>query len=387
MRWSEIPADARKYILYHTIGSPLLISWYMLPAYLFLTGHTVLDVGILFTAVNVLSVPLTYLIGRIFDRVAVRQGLILIDALDSLENFLYGISHFLLGPLLIPLGMLVGKISGMFYTLYQVAEKLLYPRKRMEEVYAWHMRLPLLGEALSSIALGYVLGVLFPLPIHYAFGFVLLALGNVLMVAYLARFLPRLDAEERLGDVFTFRFDAEFKAILLLEALETLAILLAPGIVLMNYMMVGLGMSFFHVMAVIGLSTLVSLPATYLSERIPPAHRYRVIASYFALMTAWALIMFLIPDLLAILLAHVLAEFANTLSLPFYRSWLFSKIPSDRASSVLAGLSSFERSVGLVAPLVAGLLATVSPTLPYLVSLVLFLAAVPVLVWQERTRS
>ncbi len=97
--------------------------------------------------------------------------------------------------------------------------------------------------------------------------------------------------------------------------------------------------------------------------------------------------MFLIPDLLAILLAHVLAEFANTLSLPFYRSWLFSKIPSDRASSVLAGLSSFERSVGLVAPLVAGLLATVSPTLPYLVSLVLFLAAVPVLVWLERTRS
>uniref|UniRef100_A0A7C2VGB5 MFS transporter n=1 Tax=Ignisphaera aggregans TaxID=334771 RepID=A0A7C2VGB5_9CREN len=94
--------------------------------------------------------------------------------------------------------------------------------------------------------------------------------------------------------------------------------------------------------------------------------------------------MFLVPNFYAILAANIMAEFGNTLSLPFYRSWLFSKVPSDKASSILAGISSFERLVGLVAPFIAGLLASLHPTLPYLTSLALFLAAIPILLSLER---
>ncbi|MEM4026866.1 MAG: hypothetical protein QXU51_00410 [Desulfurococcus sp.] len=42
--------------------------------------------------------------------------------------------------------------------------------------------------------------------------------------------MPRSDARERIGDVFTFRFDREFEAILALEALEILALYPAPEI-------------------------------------------------------------------------------------------------------------------------------------------------------------
>uniref|UniRef100_A0A7C2V910 Uncharacterized protein n=1 Tax=Ignisphaera aggregans TaxID=334771 RepID=A0A7C2V910_9CREN len=86
-------------------------------------------------------------------------------------------------------------------------------------------------------------------------------------VAYLVKYLPRLDVRERVGEVFTFKFDREFKAILTIEALEILALCLAPEIVLINYMMIALKMSFFQVMLVVALSTLASLPATHLSER------------------------------------------------------------------------------------------------------------------------
>jgi hypothetical protein len=112
LRWGELPVAARRYILYHTIVSPLLITWYMLPAYMLVTGYSILDIGLLFTAVNVLSVPLTYLVGRVFDRVAIRHGLIVIDLLDGLENILYGLSYSLLGPLMVSLGLLVGRVSG-----------------------------------------------------------------------------------------------------------------------------------------------------------------------------------------------------------------------------------------------------------------------------------
>ena len=384
MRWRDIPSGARKYILYHTIISPLLITWYMLPAYMLMTGYSILEIGLLFTVINILSVPLTYLIGKLFDRVAIRHGLILIDALDGVENVLYGLSYSFLGPLMISLGLLVGKISRIFYPLYQATEKLLYPKDKLEEVYAWHMRLPLLSEAVGFIVLGYVFGVLFPKPEHYALGFIAIGLSSVFTVMYLVRYLPRLDVRERIGDVFTFKFDREFKAILTIEALGILALCLAPEIVLINYMMVELKMSFFQIMLVVALSILASLPATHLSEHIHPKHRFKVISLYFVLMTLWALIMFLIPNFYAILTANIMAEFGNTLSLPFYRSWLFSKVPSDKASSILAGISSFKRLVGLIAPFIAGLLASLHPTLPYLTSLVLFLATIPILLSLER---
>ncbi len=384
MKWSEIPLAARRYIIYHTIISPLLITWYMLPAYMLMTGYSILEIGLLFTVINILSVPLTCLIGKLFDRVAIRHGLILIDALDGVGSILYGLSYSFMGPLMISLGLLVGKISRIFYPLYQATEKLLYPRDRLEEVYAWHMRLPLLSEAIGFIVLGYVFGVLFPKPMHYAIGFIAIGFSSVFTVMYLARFLPKLDARERVGDVFTFRFDREFRAILAIEALEILALCLAPEIVLINYMMITLKMSFFQVMLVVALSILASLPATHLSERIHPRHRFKVISLYFVLRTLWALIMFLIPNFYAILAANIMAEFGNTLALPFYRSWLFSKVPSDKASSILAGVTSFERLVGLVAPFIAGLLATLHPTLPYLTSLALFLAAIPILLSLEK---
>jgi len=351
-----------------------------------MTGYSILEIGLLFTVINILSVPLTYLIGKLFDRIAIRHGLILIDALDGVENVLYGLSYSFLGPLMISLGLLVGKISRIFYPLYQAAEKLLYPKDRLEEVYAWHMRLPLLSEAIGFIILGYIFGVLFPKPEHYALGFIAVGLSSVFTVMYLVRYLPRLDVRERIGDVFTFKFDREFKAILTIEALEILALCLTPEIVLINYMMVELKMSFFQVMLIVALSTLASLPATYLSEHIHPRHRFKVISLYFVLRTLWALIMFMIPNFYAILAANIMAEFGNTLSLPFYRSWLFSKVPSDKASSILAGISSFKRLIGLIAPFIAGLLASLHPTLPYLTSLALFLITIPILLSLERNK-
>ena len=130
MKWSEIPIDARNLIIYHTIVSPFLITWYMLPTYMFMTGYSILKIGLLFTLINMASIPLTYLIGRLFDRIPVRHGLILIDAFDGLENILYGLSYGSLAPLILSLGLIVDKVSRIFYPLYQVAEKLLYPKDK-----------------------------------------------------------------------------------------------------------------------------------------------------------------------------------------------------------------------------------------------------------------
>jgi hypothetical protein len=345
-----------------------------------MTGYSILEIGILFTSINVLSVPLTYFIGKVFDRIAVRHGLILIDSLDGLESILYGLSYGPVAPLMLSLGLLVGKIAGLFYPLYQAAEKLIYPQDRLEEIFAWHMRLPLLSELIGFLILGYVFGVLFYAPEYFRIGFIIIGVSSVFTVLYLWRFLPRLDVDERIGEGFIFRIDREFKAILVIEALDTLASRLAPEIVLLNYMIIVLDLTFFDVMIVISSSLVAGgLLATYISERIDPKYRFKVISINYLFTVIWALIMFLNPSFMAIVIAYFIVEFGHTLAFPFYRSWLFSKIPGEKASSLLAAISSYDRMIGIVTPFIAGLLATFRPTLPYLVSLILFVATIPIL--------
>ena len=106
----------------------------MLPMYMFMTDYTVLEVGIIFTLVHVLSIPVTYVVGKIFDKVAIRHGLVLIDGFDGISAILYGLAYGPIAPLMLFLGLLIENITTIFYPLYQAAERILYPEGKMKEV-------------------------------------------------------------------------------------------------------------------------------------------------------------------------------------------------------------------------------------------------------------
>ncbi len=375
MRWSEIPVGARRYILYHTIISPLLITWYMLPLYMFMTGYDVLEVGAFFTVVNLVSIPTTYLVGRAFKRIPVRHGLVLIDALDGVSCAFYALAYGALAPVMLFVGMLIEKLSGMFYSLYQAAERILYPKERLEEVFAWHMRLPEVSQLIGFLALGYLFGHVLTTPDWYRVGFAAFSASSLATIAYLLKALPRMDVEERVeSGAPKFRVDAEFRVILLIEALLTLAWGLAPDIVMLNYVVNVLGFTLFEAMLVEASISLGAITATYVSERIGKESAFKAMSVGYALVAAWAAIMLASPPLLIVIAAYFICRFGETLAFPFYRAWIFRKVPKAKATEVFAALSSYRRVINVVTPVIAGALATISATLPYLASLTLFTA-------------
>ncbi len=384
MRWNEIPVYARRYILYHVIVSPLLITWYMVPMYMFMTGYSVLDIGVLFTVVHILSIPATYLIGRLFDKIAIRHGLVLIDAFEGASSILYGLAYGPIAPIMLLLGLLIEKIAGLFYPLYQAAEKILYPEDKLEEIFAWHMRLPEASQLIGFLVLGYIFGYVFNTPEYYRVGFILIGLSSIFTIAYLVKFLPRLDRVERISvEKPVFRFTSEFKTVLLIEALTMLAWSLAPEIVLLNYIVNVLGLTLFEAMVVEAAISIGAILATYVSERIERKHRFKAIATGYVLIALWALIMISNPPFLLVVIAYFISRFGDTLSFPFYRAWIFSLIPREKASSLLSALSSYRRVITLFSPAIAGFLATIKPTLPYIVSLVLFIASALILLVKQ----
>ncbi|WP_297495538.1 MFS transporter [Thermococcus sp.] len=384
MKWSEIPREAKAYMLYHTLISPGLIVWILFPLYLMETGYSVLEVGAFFTAVNLVSIPLTYLFGRAFNRWDIKKGLIAVDVLDEVAYVLYGLASGAAAPLILFLGRTVEKLSTMLYPLYRAYEQIIYPEDKYEEIFAWHLRLPEILRVLTFPLMGYILGHLYPGPESYRWAFMLFGLFSGVTIAYIWRFLPSVRREERLTPPgFTFKV-GEFKLLLAFEALLTLAWELAPEIVLINYIIFVLHRTVFEVTLVAVVSSLASIIGTYASERVPKGKGFQAIALGMFLNTLYALLMALAPPLWAVLVVHALGDFGNTLWFPFYRAWMFKLIPKERASEFHAAISSYRKVIGIVTPFIAGALASVHATLPYAFSLAFFLLAGAMFWWLAR---
>ena len=380
MHWSEIPRDAKAYMLYHTLIAPGLIVWILFPLYLMKTGYSVLEVGAFFTAVNIASIPLTYLFGRAFNRWDIKKGLITIDVLDGIAYVLYGLSKGAVAPVMLFAGRTVEKLSTMLYPLYRAYEQLVYPEDRYEEIFAWHLRLPEIARVLTFPLMGYIFGYVYTEPDHYRLVFLFFGLFSVVTVAYLWFLLPSVGREERITpEGFTFKA-GEFKLLLAFEALLTLAWELAPEIVLINYVVFVLHKTVFEVTLIAVAGSLASIAGTYASERVPTGKGFQAMAFGMFLNALYALIMALAPPLWAVLVVHTLGDFGNTLWFPFYRAWMFKLIPKGRASEFHAAISSYRKVIGIVAPFLAGALASIHATLPYAASLAFFALAGSMLV-------
>ncbi|MBO8175677.1 MAG: MFS transporter [Thermococcus sp.] len=373
MRWSEIPKDAKAYIIYHTIIAPQLIVWILLPLYMMYSGYSVLEVGAFFTAVNVTVIPLTYLLGRAFNRWDIKKGLIVIDALDGIAYILYGFAKGAIAPVMLFAGRTVEKLSTVLYPLYRAYEQVIYPEDRYEEIFAWHLRLPEISRLITFPILGYLFGYVWSSVDHYRLAFLFFGLFSIPTMIYIWLFLPSVGKEERVTpESFTFKA-GEFKFLLLFETLLTLAWFLAPEIVLLNYVVFVLHRTVFEVTLIACVSSLASILGTYASERVPKGRGFQAIGLGMFLNAIYALVMALSPPFWLVLLVYAIGDFGNTFWFPFYRSWMFKLIPKEKASEFHAAISSYRKLIGLFTPFIAGALASIHATLPYAASFLLFL--------------
>ncbi len=384
MRWSEIPRDAKAYMLYHTLIAPGLIVWILFPLYLMETGYSILEVGAFFTAVNFASIPLTYLFGRAFNHWDIKKGLIAIDILDGVAYVLYGLSKGVIAPLMLFTGRAVEKLSSMLYPLYRAYEQIIYPEDKYEEIFAWHLRLPEISRLLTFPVMGYILGYVYPGTESYRWAFIIFGLFSAFTVAYIQLFLPSVGREERLTpEGFTFRA-GEFKVLLAFEALLTLAWELAPEIVLINYIIFVLHKTVFEVTLVAVVSSLASIIGTYASERFPKERSFQGMSLGMLISALYAALMMVSPPFWLVIIAYSLDAFGGTFWFPFYRAWMFKLIPKKRASEFHAAISSYRKVIGIVTPFMAGALASVHATLPYAFSLAFFLLAGVMFWWLAR---
>ena len=387
MRWSELPKSARYYILYHTMVAPLLFTWYTIFYDLLEEGYTVLELGILFTAINVLSIPAKFLIGRYFTFHDVKKGLLFIDVLESTSLFFLYFATGSLAPLFVGISLLISDVAGTLYPLYQAYERAVYPEDRMKEALVWHMALPEAAIVLSYPLLGYVFGVLCPSLNCVRNGFLAFAVADMMLALYILRFFQPIILKEKgerasvledlkaLAEVLRGKLRLYFAA----NMLYLLAWRFIPIFVVVNYIVEEYSGNLLHIAlfeASISLATVVSM---FIVNRIPERYGFHTMMLSTMGVAVTTLIFYVKPPFEILLFLGFATRMFDSAWLVFNRNWLFKTISREEAALVSTGISALNSTVFLAMPLVTGALAAASPSLPYLAGFLLMTSTIPLL--------
>ncbi len=366
MKWREIPLPARRYMIYHMIISPGIFVWYALPAYMLLTGFSPLEIGFLFSIINAAAIPTTYLIGKYFNSVPIKKGLIAIDFLDGVSMILYSLSKGLFAPLFLFLGRLVEKISMMMYHLYPAYEQIIYPEEKREEVLSWHLRTAEISTAATYPILGYLLGYVFPDERSYRVFFLLCGLMSAFTIWYLVKMLPDAGKEERMKITkFSFKFDRHFASFLIVDCLFFMAEGFIPGFIMINYIIKVLNKTIFEVAVLEALMSLCTITATFASEKLSGMKKGQALFVSFLLLSLSSALMLSKPPFWGVLLVYALYNFADSFLFPFYRQWFYSMVPPEKTTELHAACDSLRNLYGIFSAALAGTLASISPVFGY----------------------
>ncbi len=389
MRFSELPVEARRYIWYHTLVSPILILWYALPFYLLKTGYNVLEVGVIFTVAQLLGVPVTLWLGRVFTRVDMRKGLITIDVLGSLSSLLYYFAYGPLAPVMVVLGELVEKASGTLYFLYPAYERIIYPEDRMKEALAWHLRLPELAIIVSYPVIGYVLGYVCSQPECFRMLFLFFAVYELALVPYIYFYFKPvvLEEEEEKEERASIReYWSRYKYYIVADVLFITAWALAPGLALVYYVVEWLKGNMFHVALIEAAISTATLTGTWITDRIREEKAFKALQiGTLVTVAGLGLIISTQMFIIALLAAYIL-RIGDTLVFVFKRTWLYSIMSKSEASKVSAALSSIRKVISVLSPFMAGALAFLDPRAPYIACIMLLLSTIPVYIAASKKR-
>ena len=381
MRFKELPTEAKRYILYHTLVSPVLITWYVLPFYLLITGYNVLEVGVIFTIAQLLGVPVTLTLGKIFTHIDLRKGLIAIDLMGSLSLVFYYLAYGPLAPLMVVLGELVDEASSTLYFLYPAYERIIYPENCMKEALAWHLRLPELSIIISYPIIGYILGYICTSAICFRNTFLFFSIYELMLIPYIYFYFKPVILESEEDEEHTLNLKSIWRRYgfyIIADILFILAWSLAPSLALVYFVFEWLKGNMFHVALIEAVISTATLTGTYIVDKISSRKAFQALQIGTLITITGLLLMVSTNFFPLVLLAFYVIRVGDTFVFVFKRTWLYSIMTKKEASMISAALSSIRKVISIISPFIAGALAYIDPRAPYIACLAFLASTIPV---------
>ncbi len=379
-RFRDLPKNARRYILLHTIGSPLMVGDYIVLVYLILSGYRIISVGALFTVINFLEILLPAIVGRFFDRkISAKVAMSLIYSLEGIAYFLFYLVSGTGGWVFLVLGVFVMKFATIFYPIFPTYEHYVYPEKIREKAMIYHLMVPEYVQIVAFPVFGFFLTYLFPTISAYRDTLLLIGAGSFLMLPYIFYAIEDI-REEKIHiekEKFKFSIPKNFLSLFLIEDALIIAESMLPLITLTYFVIFILKQSFFVLMLLEVINSAVTiLSGHYLKNREVSKRSMLIggvilfaIVNIFYIIAAWKM------SLIFLVIAIILQTLGNIFWFPVHRTMLFNTIPKEKRGAFFGSMSSIFRLSTAAAPFVSVALISLWVYLPFIIAGFLYFAA------------
>ena len=156
--------------------------------------------------------------------------------------------------------------------------------------------------------------------------------------------------------------------------------LIRPMLVFVNLFIEVYGGGLFEIGIYEAIFAIIFIVSSIPVLRVGKKRRLAMILLGFTLFSLGDITLILSKTIILAFLASIFYSVGGAIMSPYYMDVLFSNIPSEIRGTLLGSLSAIGRILRIVTPTIAGFLATLSPQLPYLTSLVISLLGLPTLI-------
>lgn len=378
--FKSFPPRAKRYILYHSIISPAMIVTHMIPIYLFYIGYNVLEIGIFYSIISFVSVVLTYFVGRLLDKITVNKALTADVLLDGVSYSILGFAGGSFFPFIFVISSVIRNISSIFSPAYSVYEYESYPEEKREKLYVYHLAVPEVTQLIAFPIFGIIWGVLHPTPEAFRIGFfifgVYFLLASVLPVKFLLPVKKKVRVEKEKISL-QILIPKELRIIMLIEIVLLFAWGIIPEIVLINYVIVNLKGTLFHMTLIEIVISIIIITTGRFIKDISKRHSFTIlIGATFAMMVYTGLMRFAFSFLI-ILVAYGIMAFGDTIWHPYHQSLLFHYVPGERRGEFFGAFTAIKKIIGVFLPVLAGFIAhKLHPLQNYAMSFFLFIIVI-----------
>ncbi len=380
LKFRDLPLNARRYILLHTIGSPLMVGDYVVVIYLLLTGYGLISVGALFTIVNIIEIFFPAIFGSLFDRkISARAAMSFIYGLEGLAYFLF---YLVYGPgswIILAAGVFVIKFATIFYPIFPAYEHYVYPENIREKALIYHLIIPEYVQIIAFPIFGFLLTYLFVGVQYYRYLLLFVSVGSFLMIPYIFYGIEDIrETKIKLEkEKFNFHVPKNFLKLFIIEDLLIIASSLLPVIAITYFVMFVLAQSFFVLMFLEAINSAVTIiGGNYLKDREIGKRSLLLggvflfsIVNIFYMLATWKF------PLAFLTIAVLLQTIGNLLWFPVHRSMLFKTVPKEKRGAFFGSMSTMFRISSALAPFISALLISLWVYLPFAVAFFLYFLA------------
>ena len=376
--FGDLPKNAKRYILLHTIGSPLMIGDYVVLVYLLLAGYKVISVGAVFTAINFIELLFPAILGRLYDtKISARLGMSLIYFLEGLAYFFF---YLVSGPgawIFLVLGVFIMKFATVFYPIFPTYEHYVYPEEIRDKAMLYHLMVPEYVQIVAFPIFGFLLTYIYPSVSAYRNTLLFISAGSFLMIVYIFYAIEDIRKEKIEKEIFKFSIPKDFLSLFLIEDALIVAESMIPTITLTYFVMFILKQSFFVLMLLEVTNSAVTIIGGHYLKSRERSKRTLLIGGVilFALVNVFYIIAAWQMSIVPVIVGIIVQTLGNLFWFPVHRTMLFNAIPEDKRGMFFGSMSTAFRVSTAAAPFVSVLLISLWVYLPFALAGALYFIA------------